>query len=1299
MRDRIYFFLLALFLLSCNNDQTVHPFVPEKGSRIVFIGNTFAEQLQKHNYFETLLYKSFPQHNLRVRNLGWSADEINLQPRPLGFGTMDDYLEQEEADVVFAFFGLNESFKGQDSLGNFKDHLSAFLQHIKQQTYNGKSAPEIILVSPVAHEELGEFMPDPALHNQNLELYTLAMKEVAEELNIPFVDLFEPTSQLMEKEHRLTVNGIHLNDSGYKIVAEMMAKALDLPVSSWEEDGFSMGLRKVIDQKNQQYFYQYRTQNGEYVFGGRKDWEGGRTLPSELADISKMVYRLDTLVWKASLNNSGEIMEEVKKVVQRIPEPEFEVRNPPSIEQFILQEGYEIELFASEIDFPIANPVTITFDPQGRLWVASMPSYPQYTPGVPPNDKLVILEDTDKDGKADTHVVFADSLYLPLGFELGDGGVYLTQAPDFVFLKDTDGDGKADFRKNLLHGFGTEDAHHAISAYTWGPDGALYMHEGTFLHSQVETPYGPVRGAYGTTWRYEPRTMKLESYVSYPYANPWGNVFLRNGTHIIGDVSTGMNYFATPLTVASEYPKKHVPMRDFLTSDVKPKTCGHEIISSRHFPDEAQGNILFNTFVGFQGIKQHKLAKEGSGIIAEEIEPLLQSTDVHFRPVDLKFGPDGALYVVDWYNAIIQHGEQGFREDDRDHSHGRIWRITYKGRDLIEPKDLSLLNVEEVLDQLKVYEDRVRYRARKQLREFEGEEVLPVLEKWLSRLDPNDPEYEQHRLEGLWVYQQFHHPNEKLLKEMLKAENEDVRAAATRVLFYWKEQINNVEDHLIKMSEDPSPRVRIEAIAALSHFETATSVRALLATTDLPMDYYLDYALKEALKHLQPVWTGMFKQDPAFLADEPEKTQYLLGPLSSPDRLALPGFLTGEPDWKKYERDPLTAEDFETLSEAPAVMKFWIIQKDVPEGKRREGIQLLANRSGKLPVDVLLEAVAVIAKEKEELGLEGLAQLLVEQDQDLIRKRETQIRALAETTKNLGVRKLCFALLGDIHQHVDQFVKNSYSAEDVLALIGSARWLRTEKAKERLYPEIIKSFKDPALDQQQMDLKIAAIEAMPYMDGHTGETVALLANLITSKNQLGERAISSLLNIPDGRLKQVNLHPLKANIEHVLDKEEKGSVSKNLLLLGEKTGALLSGEEKREFLELVKSFETLVIQLSTLPGKMDFDLKNFTVPADKSVEIVFSNPDDMPHNVLILEPGSLEKVGKMADNMAQSPDGYEKNFVPDTESVLFSSPLINSNQTFTLKFVSPKEGGEFPFACTFPGHWRTMNGVMKVVRN
>src|SRR5690606_14924209 len=188
----------------------------------------------------------------------------------------------------------------------------------------------------------------------------------------------------------------------------------------------------------------------------------------------------------------------------------------PSAAQFVLPEGFEINLFASEIDFSIANPVKITFDPQGRLWVSSMPSYPQYLPGAQPNDKIVILEDVDKDGVADTGLVYADSLYMPTSFELGKNGVYVSQPPNIWFMKDTDGDGKADAKETIMHGFGTEDVHHTLTTFTWGPDGALYWHTGTFLHSQVETPYGVRRSDYGATWRYEPETHKLEPYISYP---------------------------------------------------------------------------------------------------------------------------------------------------------------------------------------------------------------------------------------------------------------------------------------------------------------------------------------------------------------------------------------------------------------------------------------------------------------------------------------------------------------------------------------------------------------------------------------------------------------------------------------------------------------------------------------------------------------------------------------------------------------------------------------------------------------
>ena len=1070
--------LVFIFLFSCTGKkEVIFKLDPAQNSHIVFVGNTFAERLQYYNYFETFLYKSFPDRNLTVRNLGWSADEVNLQPRPLNFGTADEHLTREKADVIFACFGLNEAFKGEDSLQAFKQQLSGYLQHLQQQKYNGQQAPQIILISPIAHEKLGGFLPDPDAHNENLEMYTEGMQEVAKRLNIPFIDLFGPTKKRMEEgSDSLTINGIHLDDNGYKEVSGMMARALSLPVSSWVPDRPFIDLKKIIDTKNQHFFYRFRSVNGEYVYGRRKEpWvrPAGSVVyyPSEFKKLDQMILGLDSVVWAESKTADDANVAKMQKIIydtlefKPIGQPEAQ----PSAKQFTLPAGYEANLFASEQDFPIANPMAITFDPKGRLWVASQPSYPQYFPGYPPNDKIVILEDTNGDGKADKYTVFADSLYLPMGFELGNGGVYVTEGANLVFLEDTNGDGKADRKKILLEGFGTEDVHHSLSDFTWGPDGALYMHMGTFLHSQVETPYGPQRGAYGTTWRFEPRSMKLEPYVSYPYANPWGHVFMKNGTELIADVSTGKNYFAPPLTVAIDYPHKHAEMSDFLTAATRPKTCGMEIVSSRQFPDSAQGDVLFNTFLGFQGVRQHSVSESGSGLVGHEVESLLQSNDPDFRPVDLQFGPDGGLYVSDWYNPVIQHGERSVRDPARDHTHGRIWRITYKNKKLLVPGDLTQLKIEQLLDQLRVYEDRVRYRTRIQLSELPENEVLPALEKWLGTLKADAPDFEQAKMEGLWVYQQFNQPNENLLNELLKSKDDHIRTAATRVLYFWNDRIKNGEDKLVFMSRDTSERVRLQAIIALSHFKSEKAVNALLATTALPIDYYIDYALKESFKHLRPVWMPMFKKDKNYLANEPEKARYLLYPLSSPDLLRLPGFFAGDSGWIKFATiTPLSQKDYDELKDVVAVQQFLKTQSTAP---------------------------AVV--KPEEVGKSG----------------------------------------------------------------------------------------------------------------------------------------------------------------------------------------------------------RLEIHLTAVPAKMIFDKSLITIAANSPVSLIFENADYMAHNVVIINAReNMEKVGQAAEAMANLKDGYERNFVPRIPEVLFAIPLVNAGKQFKLDFVAPGKPGDYPFICSFPGHWRTMNGIIRVVK-
>jgi hypothetical protein len=238
------FFFLSLLSCSDQEPSLVYELKPEEHTSIVFIGNTFAERLQNYNYFEPLLHKSFPDKKLTIRNLGWSADEVGVRSRPLNFPTQDEFLSEHKADVIIACYGLNEAFKGPDSLNSFKEQLKTYLTHLQSQLYNGHTNPQLILVSPIAHEKKGELSPDPAPHNKNLALYTKGMKEVANGLGVPFVNLFNPTKKDFLEEGPSTINGIHLNERGYKKISEFLAAFLGLPVSKW--DPAFAGLKKLL---------------------------------------------------------------------------------------------------------------------------------------------------------------------------------------------------------------------------------------------------------------------------------------------------------------------------------------------------------------------------------------------------------------------------------------------------------------------------------------------------------------------------------------------------------------------------------------------------------------------------------------------------------------------------------------------------------------------------------------------------------------------------------------------------------------------------------------------------------------------------------------------------------------------------------------------------------------------------------------------------------------------------------------------------------------------------------------------
>ena len=519
-----------------------------------------------------------------------------------------------------------------------------------------------------------------------------------------------------------------------------------------------------------------------------------------------------------------------------------------------VHKNMKVELFAEESKFPeLVNPVQMAFDTKGRLWVAVWPTYPHWKPTEPMADKLLILEDTNGDGKADVCKTFAGDIHNPTGFEFWNGGVLVAQGPDLLFLKDTNGDDKYDVKERMVHGLDTADTHHTSNSFALDAGGAVYFQEGTFHQTQVETPWGaPRRVSNGAVFRFEPRTQKFDVYVSHGFANPHGHAFERWGQDFVFDGTGAQPYHALLFSGDLDYPNKHASPPQVYKQRTRP-CAGVEVLSSSHFPEEHRGNLLVLNVIGFQGILQYKLEEKGSSFGATEVEPIVFSSDPNFRPADIEVAPDGSIYFTDWHNPIIGHMQHNLRDPSRDRDHGRVFRVRYEGRDLLKPAPIAGQPINDLLGLLKSKDDRVRHLARIELSGRTSAHVIAAAKTWVSALDKADPDYEHHLMEALWLHQSHNVVNEELLRQMLRAKEPDARMAATRVLVYWRDRVAKPLELLQVQVNDESSRVRLQAIWGLSYFSGVDAEKASeIAVESLvyDQDEFIKHTLNETNKTL-----------------------------------------------------------------------------------------------------------------------------------------------------------------------------------------------------------------------------------------------------------------------------------------------------------------------------------------------------------------------------------------------------------------------------------------------------------------
>ncbi len=875
-----------------------------KGSRIILIGNNLGSRMQEFDHFETELQLRYPDSMLYVRNMCDGGNTPGFRPHsgrktPWAFPGAekfqtelakaagmegfveypDEWMTKQKADIIIAFFGYNESFQGAAGLANYKAELEAFIKHTQAQKYNGKAAPQLALVSPIAFENLsGKYdLPNGKTENANLLLYTQAMKEVAAKNKVHFVDAFTPSKiWLDDPGTELTIDGSQLNNEGYAKFGPFLANEV-FGKSSIPTPSNKAAVYAAVMEKNWMWHNDYKIPNGVHVFGRRYNPFGPDNYPAEQKKIREMTLIRDTAIWMAA---QGKKMDMAAADAKTSTLPQVQTNYKPkdpnaamrylygqeALDKFTVAPGYKIDLFASEVEFAdLANPVQISFDNKGRLWVAVMPTYPHWKPGDPkPNDKLIILEDTNNDGKADKQTTFADGLQLPLGFELAPEGVYLSQGTNFMLLKDTNGDDKADVREILLSGFDDHDTHHAHHAYTTDASGSIYMGQGVFLANDIETSYGPVRGTNGGFFRYDTKKKKLDRIAQLSIPNPWGIAFDNWGQVFYAETSGPDVTWMTPGTVKSRYGEATPTPASIIEEKhrVRP-TSGLEFISSRHFPDEVQGDMLINNTIGFLGTKQHKMMDAGAGYSTQHRQDLVRSSDINYRPVDLEFAPDGSLYIADWHNVLIGHMQHNIRDPLRDHTHGRIYRVTYPSRPLVTPAKVDGATIPELLNNLTLPEYRTRYRTRRELREYPATAVLPELKKWISKLDKNSPQYEKLLLEALWVSWGQNKVDQPLLRQLLKAKDYRIRAAAVEVVRFAGNELPDKAALLMGAAKDDSARVRIESIVAASWLSKEKGLPIILEAGKKPLDSWMAKPYATAEAHINGRGVIRKKQDVA----------------------------------------------------------------------------------------------------------------------------------------------------------------------------------------------------------------------------------------------------------------------------------------------------------------------------------------------------------------------------------------------------------------------------------------------------
>ena len=963
--------------------------------------------------------------------------------------------------------------------------------------------------------------------------------------------------------------------------------------------------------------------------------------------------------------------------------------------------GFSLDLFAHEPN--VMHPIALAWDERGRLFALITKDYPnERKPDGKGDDYIVICEDTNNDGKADTFTKFADGLNIPTGMTFGNGGLYVAQAPDMLFFKDTDGDDKADLRKTVLTGFGTFDTHAGPSNLHYGFDNWIWGSVGYAGFKGLVGPSSPgnskdtTRFAQGF-YRFKPDGSELE-YITSTSNNTWGQSFNESGD-LFGSTANNAHGWYAPIPnryfTGAPHLRETGGRNTDTHKDMKPITekvrqvdvfggftaaAGHNFYTARAFPKPYWNRVAFVCEPTGHIVHQNVMRKVGTDYEDAEADGvgfnLMAGADEWFAPVFAETGPDGTVWVVDWYSYIIQHnptpkGTQNgkgnaYETDLRDFTHGRIYRVGNKTSTPYTAMPLSKDRPAELVAALKNDNMFWRMTAQRLLVERNNKDVLPQLVVLLNDKSVDEFGNNPAVIHALWTLHGLDPATaERSSMAALKHPSAGVRKTAVQLLPYTQAAASELLQN--RMLNDSEPLVVLNTLLAFSKMPESPAVeQAVLArltnaseVTDrwLPDAFALvlnrnnGQLLRTYLKqlgvnapanplptdhqhHMTPAKTSGGPNAPEPSAETQLNNQTAVRQANKPDLMIAAIRATVEsPEMRQSTRidvDVTNAGDVVILAGTPIPLS---IRTEGPTGASdpaKVDYVSVAHKTGIKPGETVTISKGNNGPWDTDFWLgsdrAGTFTITATLDRD-------NVIVEGNEQNNTATKTIIFRAPASMNSYVLERASRSYASiapvDSVIAL------LRTAQKAGAHGEAVVKGVAGGWNPKQKATVPLA-----------DQDFLASLRNSVS----------------PDNRDRLNRLYEAWGmNAQAPADAD------------------------------------VTVIMLKTVREEMRYDKKTFTVVAGKPVEIVLENPDAMQHNLVVGTQKSMDSIGAAADKMITAKDGAERNYVPNIPQVIAATPLINPDQTCRLRFTAPAQPGNYPFVCTFPGHWRIMNGTMTVV--